>query len=220
MRPKPRQGNVWYKADCAAAIRLDAQGKFIPHSIDAHMALAKAIPNIISFVRFLLALAFPMLPHHLYLPTIMVGAATDFFDGFLARIFHAQSALGRLLDPIADKAFFISVLLTLTVRGDVTWWQLALACARDVVVIVQALYITARRDWYAFAEMKPSAFGKLTTVLVFAWIVAVLIGELSFAAMPLFAFSAASSAVTAAGYARQFVLRLMDEHASIRRNQL
>ena len=32
-----------------------------------------------------------------------VGAITDFFDGWLARKFHAQSVWGAILDPIADK---------------------------------------------------------------------------------------------------------------------
>ncbi|MEO6341476.1 MAG: CDP-diacylglycerol--glycerol-3-phosphate 3-phosphatidyltransferase [Caulobacteraceae bacterium] len=32
-----------------------------------------------------------------------VGAITDYFDGWLARKFHAQSVWGAILDPIADK---------------------------------------------------------------------------------------------------------------------
>ena len=38
---------------------------------------------------------------------------TDFFDGYLARAWHQQSAFGRFLDPIADKLLIAGVLLAL-----------------------------------------------------------------------------------------------------------
>ncbi|MFB0992374.1 MAG: CDP-alcohol phosphatidyltransferase family protein, partial [Rhodospirillales bacterium] len=38
---------------------------------------------------------------------------TDFFDGYLARAWHQQSAFGRFLDPIADKMLVAAVLLEL-----------------------------------------------------------------------------------------------------------
>ena len=43
---------------------------------------------------------------------IFVAASiTDFFDGYLARIWQQTSSLGRMLDPIADKAMVMIALL-------------------------------------------------------------------------------------------------------------
>lgn len=43
----------------------------------------------------------------------VVGAATDFFDGYLAREWHAESLWGKILDPIADKIFICGTIMGL-----------------------------------------------------------------------------------------------------------
>ncbi|UJQ94440.1 CDP-diacylglycerol--glycerol-3-phosphate 3-phosphatidyltransferase [Mariluticola halotolerans] len=43
----------------------------------------------------------------------VIAAITDFFDGFLARVMGQTSALGRMLDPIADKLLVGALLITL-----------------------------------------------------------------------------------------------------------
>ena len=62
---------------------------------------------------------------------------TDFFDGYLARAWHQQSALGRFLDPIADKLLVASVLLVLVgidrVTG-VTVLPAAVILCREIIV--------------------------------------------------------------------------------------
>lgn len=45
------------------------------------------------------------------------AAATDFLDGWLARRLGATSALGRALDPIADKAMVVIALSALMARA-------------------------------------------------------------------------------------------------------
>ncbi len=52
----------------------------------------------------------------------IVGAITDFFDGFLARRLHAETAWGATLDPIADKILVCGAILGLLSLGQDNKW--------------------------------------------------------------------------------------------------
>ena len=76
------------------------------------------IPNILTFSRIVAApvvsvLMFMPPPLGNWVPFAVYAFAcvTDFFDGYLARAWHQQSALGRFMDPIADKLLIAAVLL-------------------------------------------------------------------------------------------------------------
>ena len=69
---------------------------------------------------------------------LFIGAAlSDFFDGYLARAWHQQSALGRMLDPIADKLLVSALLLAFAAIGTLTgvslWAALVILC-REILV--------------------------------------------------------------------------------------
>ncbi|CAN5308608.1 CDP-diacylglycerol--glycerol-3-phosphate 3-phosphatidyltransferase [soil metagenome] len=67
----------------------------------------------------------------------VAAAVTDFFDGYLARKWGQQSALGRMLDPIADKVLVAAVLLVLAAQGTVTGghiWAAIIILSREVLV--------------------------------------------------------------------------------------
>lgn len=62
---------------------------------------------------------------------------TDFFDGYLARIWNQQSALGRMLDPIADKLLISVTLLMLVFAGPISGvhvWAAIIILCREVLV--------------------------------------------------------------------------------------
>jgi cardiolipin synthase len=62
---------------------------------------------------------------------------TDYLDGYVARTYAQSSALGRMLDPIADKLLVAACLLMLvadrTISGVSTWAAIVILC-REVLV--------------------------------------------------------------------------------------
>ena len=84
------------------------------------------VPNALTFARLLaapgVAVPFMLLPRPeadiWALGIFLAAAATDFLDGWLARRLGQESALGRVLDPIADKAMVVIALaLLLALHG-------------------------------------------------------------------------------------------------------
>ena len=63
-----------------------------------------------------------------------VAMATDWFDGRVARRSGRTSAVGSLLDPVADKVLVLSVLIVLVDRGIFTGWIVAAIVAREFLV--------------------------------------------------------------------------------------
>ncbi|MBL8908680.1 MAG: CDP-diacylglycerol--glycerol-3-phosphate 3-phosphatidyltransferase, partial [Rhizobiales bacterium] len=73
----------------------------------------------------------------LALLVFIAAAITDFFDGYLARKWGQQSALGRMLDPIADKVLVAVILLVLTADRTIDGghiWAAIIILTREVLV--------------------------------------------------------------------------------------
>lgn len=60
---------------------------------------------------------------------------TDFLDGYFARRFDAITALGRILDPIADKILILSALISLVAVGKMFFLWAVLFIAREFFVM-------------------------------------------------------------------------------------
>ena len=75
-------------------------------------------------------------PNHNYWATAVfaVAMATDWFDGRLARRSGRTSALGSLLDPVADKLLVLTVMILLVGEGVFPGWMVALIVARELLV--------------------------------------------------------------------------------------
>ena len=57
----------------------------------------------------------------------IIASITDYFDGYLARARGETSALGRLLDPIADKLLVTSALVVLLAKPGMVETKLSFA---------------------------------------------------------------------------------------------
>lgn len=85
---------------------------------------------------FVVALFVWEFENHAYWATALfaVAMATDWFDGKLARRSGRASALGSLLDPIADKLLVLSVLIVLVDQRVFDGWMVAAIVARELLV--------------------------------------------------------------------------------------
>lgn len=134
------------------------------------------IPNAISALRIVLIGVFVVLlasGHDAWaIAALAVAGVSDFLDGYLARRWNQVTALGRVLDPAADRLLTIAVVLGLALRSIIPWWLVALLLARDIVVGI-ALLIGKRRG----VESAQVTFsGKLATLLLYVFLPLAYIG--------------------------------------------
>lgn len=73
------------------------------------------------------------------------ASITDFFDGYLARIWQQTSNIGRMLDPIADKLLVSSVLLLMAADGTIAGWSLWAA----IIILCREILVSGLREYLA-----------------------------------------------------------------------
>lgn len=107
--------------------------------------LVLALPNVLTYLRIAAVPAIVACLYFLPSPTArwaalavyLFACVTDWFDGYLARVWQQQSALGRMLDPIADKLLVAATLLMLThdntINGVHIWAAVIILC-REILV--------------------------------------------------------------------------------------
>lgn len=144
------------------------------HKQVATVSPLRHIPNTLTWCRIALAAAFPFAPESWHLSIVILAGITEFLDGFLARVFHWSSYFGQVLDPIADKLFFLSVSLTWVWLGKLSLLYWLLLSTRDfgVLFIVIALSLTGRIR--RVKSLKSQLLSKLTTVLQYVAVLAIL----------------------------------------------
>ncbi|MDN6637275.1 MAG: CDP-alcohol phosphatidyltransferase family protein, partial [Yaniella sp.] len=96
------------------------------------------IPNLVTFVRFLLVPVFVWLMFHDEywdaLITLIVLFSTDWIDGFLARKLNQVSAVGKWLDPLADRLSLWVVIITIVLSGLAPLWLVFALVVPDLVL--------------------------------------------------------------------------------------
>jgi CDP-diacylglycerol--glycerol-3-phosphate 3-phosphatidyltransferase len=101
------------------------------------------VPNFLTIIRlvgsplFLPLLIVYLLPYNLFWLNCIVTiffcllAATDFFDGYFARKFNQETALGKVLDPIADKFLLYATLVALLAAHKIFFYWVILFIGRE-----------------------------------------------------------------------------------------
>jgi len=161
------------------------------------------LPNAISTARIPLALAFLLFEQRgVRLAVIAVAGITDFFDGWLARRGRGSS-FGAVLDPITDKTFLVTALMSLTVKGPLSLLQLLALLARDIAVGFGFAVVLLRHAPMRFSARMP---GKVVTVLQLGALFGLVI--IPAWKVPIVAVVGVASAVAILDYGRLAVLAL------------
>lgn len=69
------------------------------------------------------------------------AAATDVFDGMIARRFNQGSDLGTMLDPLADKLMHTMAVLSLVIVGAVHWIFIVLMLLKEATMVAGGVYM-------------------------------------------------------------------------------
>jgi cardiolipin synthase len=134
------------------------------------------LPNFFSVLRLLAAPFVCVLlwqrEFRTALVVLLVAALTDGLDGYFARALQAQSRLGEVLDPIADKVLMGGVFLTLVFSGVIEPWLAVVVVGRDVLILLVAAGALALGG--SARRFPPSIWGKLSTGIQVAFVVALI----------------------------------------------
>jgi CDP-diacylglycerol--glycerol-3-phosphate 3-phosphatidyltransferase len=109
------------------------------------------IPNILTVMRLLAAPGVAVMFLYFHRPwadwfalTLFVGAAvTDWFDGYLARLWKQESKFGAMLDPIADKAMVVIAIMVLTGYNGMNAWLILPA----TVILFREVFVSGLREF-------------------------------------------------------------------------
>jgi CDP-diacylglycerol--glycerol-3-phosphate 3-phosphatidyltransferase len=109
------------------------------------------IPNSLTVLRLLAAPGVAVMFLYFHRPwadwfalTLFIGAAiTDWFDGYLARLWKQESKFGAMLDPIADKAMVVIAIMVLTGYSGMNPWLILPA----TVILFREVFVSGLREF-------------------------------------------------------------------------
>lgn len=147
------------------------------------------LPNILTYGRIVAVPAVAACfyfegntPRWIALGIFIVAAITDFFDGYLARAWQQQSALGRMLDPIADKLLVSVSLLMLAAAGTIGGWSLVAA----IIILCREILVSGLREFLAELQVSVpvTRLAKWKTTVQLVAIALLLVGPAGEAVLP------------------------------------
>ena len=109
------------------------------------------IPNILTVLRLLAAPGVAVMFLYFHRPgadwlalTLFISAAiTDYFDGYLARLWKQESKFGAMLDPIADKAMVVIAIMVITGYSGMNPWLILPA----TLILFREVFVSGLREF-------------------------------------------------------------------------
>jgi cardiolipin synthase len=123
-----------------------------------------SVPNALTFLRFLGIPLFIYLTLNLEadgwaIIVLVVGGATDYFDGKLARAWNQTSRFGELADPAIDRLYILAILVVFLMREIIPTWMIIVIVGRDLVLGL----ITIAMNRKGFQPFTVTYLGKAAT---------------------------------------------------------
>lgn len=105
------------------------------------------IPNLLSIFRLMLIPIYVLIymnarntaDYYLAAGILAVSCLTDMIDGKIARHFNMISNLGKILDPLADKATQFTLIICLSLKYPVLWYLVALFVVKESFQLIAGL---------------------------------------------------------------------------------
>lgn len=106
-----------------------------------------------------------------------LAVISDGLDGFIARTFNQKTALGTIIDPIADKLLLMSAYIGLALVPSIPGhmrmppYVPIVVISRDVIIVIGSIIV-----YFLKGDLKvsPSVLGKITTFFQMMTVVSVL----------------------------------------------
>ncbi|KAI8897669.1 CDP-alcohol phosphatidyltransferase-domain-containing protein [Globomyces pollinis-pini] len=161
------------------------------------------IPNALTVSRIMLS---PVIGFFIAQQQVTIGLGllvfagfTDALDGFIARRFNMKTAVGSVLDPLADKILMTTLAVSLSYANLLPITLCMLIISRDIALVFLSLYrryttMTPPKTWGRFwdpsllnVEIDPPLISKINTFLQLTLMALTLTGSVyDFLSNPLF----------------------------------
>lgn len=125
------------------------------------------IPNILSMCRIIMIpfilWTFFIGQYYVSAGLLVLSGITDLLDGFIARRFNMVSALGKVLDPVADKLTVLAVTVSLCFSYEVMIILVGIFVVKEFIMFVEGLIIIKKTGTTYSARW----YGKVTTLFLY-----------------------------------------------------
>lgn len=125
------------------------------------------VPNALSFIRILLITPFvAFFISGYYIPAavmVALSGLSDCFDGLIARRFHQESEIGKILDPLADKLTLIAIGVCLIFLEPYLLPIMITMVVKDTLMLIGGTIIIKK----GIIPPKSVWYGKLSTFLFY-----------------------------------------------------
>lgn len=123
-----------------------------------------SVPNALTFLRFLGIPLFIYLTLNLEadgwaILVLVVGGATDYFDGKIARAWNQTSRFGEIADPAIDRLYILAILIVFLIREIVPIWMIVVIIGRDIFLAIITIALNRR----GIAPLTVTYLGKAAT---------------------------------------------------------